>query len=482
MSHDDASHARARLFRKLAAVARPPRQDELKLLDALYARAAPERVPVPRNRFLGMHAHTASRRTLHHVDPDGYAHYKVDGVAAQAAWVTASRATQREPPPRWGVDAASDAANGVELYGRADTVLLVLRDGSAHAVDMCALPARKNGRTLLDGELCLRARRLSADAKERFAEWANAPRFEPAPLDADDGDAARDADYELCFAAHDCIVADTWQQTKAKSKRVAPPTAAARYEERLRALAERTKPRLGDQAALDAAQKTADALLAAGRTELPLRVFAKQPLPLHKLELMARCLPRALVGVRTDGLVLMGDAAPYAAGTCATLLRVKWQHTVDLRLQADADGAPQFYVVNRRDALPSAGLHCGADRAAYELARRARDANQAADDAALFVDQEDEEEARGLVLEFAPHIEPAARAALDALPIRDAAPATLLARVAPLVAWTPVLARAEKRAPNSLATFCGVLEALAWPCTLADIAEHAQQSANAGQR
>jgi len=483
MSHEDASHARARLFRKLAAVARPPRQKELELLDALYARAASDRASVPRNRFLGMHAHTASRRTLHHVDPDGYAHYKVDGVAAQAAWVTASRTAQREPPPRWGVaDAAADAADtGIELYGRADTVLLVLRDGSTHAVDMCALPARKNGRTLLDGELCLRARRLSADAKERLAEWANSPRFEPAPLDPDDGDATRDADYELCFAAHDCIVADSWQQTKAKSKRVAPPVAASRYEERLRALAERTKPRLGDAAALETARRLADALLAAGRTELPLRVFAKQPLPLHKLELMARCLPRALVGVRTDGLVLMGDAAPYVAGTCATLLRVKWQHTVDLRLQADADGAPRFYVVDRREPLPCAGLHCGADRAAYELAQRAHAANQAADDAALFVEHE-AAEARGLVLEFAPHIEPAARAALDALPIRDAAPATLLARVAPLVAWTPVLARAEKRAPNSLATFCGVLEALAWPCTLADIGAHARTQSEQAQQ
>lgn len=472
---EDASHARARLFRKLAAVARPPRQKELELLNALYARAAPARVPVPRNRFLGMHAHTASRRTLHHIDPHGYAHYKVDGVAAQAAWVTRRLASQREPPPRWGVDEAGDCANGLEIYGRADTVLLVLRDGSVHAIDMCELPGSKNGRTLLDGELCLRARRLSERAKQRLTDWSNSQRFEPAPLDADRGDAADDGAYELCFAAHDAIVADSVKQTLAKSKRVAPPIAAARYEERLRALAERTKPRVGDPAALEAATRTADALIAAGRTELPLRVFAKQPLPLHKLERMVHCLPRSLVGVRTDGLVLMGDAAPYQSGTCASLLRVKWQHTVDLRLRVDDDMA-LFYVVDRKEPLPSAGLHCGADQAAYELALQAHSENQAADDAALFVadDSDDGTSARGLVLEFAPHITPEARRQLDKLPIRDASPATLLAQVAPLIAWTPVLARAEKRAPNSSATFFGVLEALAWPCTLADIAAHAR--------
>jgi len=349
MSTDDASNARARLFRKLAAVARPPRQKELELLDALYARAAPARVPVPRNRFLGMHAHTASRRTLHHVEPDGYAHFKVDGVAAQAAWVTMLRATQTEPPPRWG--GPDDPASGVQLHGRADTVLLTLRDGAVHAIDMCALPARKNGRTLFDGELCLRARRLSTRARERLAEWAKSPRFEPAPVNLDDGDPARDADYELCFAAHDVIVADLVKQTLAKTKRVAPPIAVSRYEERLRMLAERTKPRLGHPAAHAEAAEAADKLMAAGLTELPLRVFAKQPWPLAKLTLMARCMPLALVGVRTDGLVLMGDAAPYAPGTCSTLLRVKWQHTVDLSLRIDDAGAAHFFVADRREQI-----------------------------------------------------------------------------------------------------------------------------------
>ena len=435
-----AANQRNRLKRILSARQRAPTPAELAELDIVLQRVNPERVPgAARSAYVGTNALTLTRDTLNTLRPTGYVFHKVNGIGALGAM--------------WPVRAGMPA----------DTMVFLRRNG-VFAIDGVPLPLRR-GRVLIDGELCLRRRRLSAVERARLRTRIDCiVGYEY--LEPDDDNAANDDDYELCFAAHDMLVDDDARASSTRA-RLGDALYVQELAMRLARLSAVTQcAPFGDSDGENAIAATAAQFAAAGR-QPAVTVFFKRPYRAVDIRLALCTLPDSLHGIPLDGLVFAPGPGPYRVGqTNAELLKYKaWRdNTADLVFVRGPDGVYRFFVVGARNRarVISECLWLGDT-----------DDERAVTQAAL--DMEASRLAAGgdasapLIFECEPSV--ADRAAFFAL--RDAHAGdklALLAAAGQMLRWRPTgVLREEKTHPNSEPNFWSLVDALVNCVTVDDI-------------
>jgi hypothetical protein len=486
-----------RIMRMIAQCSRAVRPAEVrKLRDAIKRtyKHMPD-VDTRANLFCSMFPETLSRANLSELDANGFVLNKIEGVAVNAWWLWISlyplddlenhKITQ--PPAYCGVDSGGD-----ELPGRADTMLLVFRDGAMRAVDHCPLlqaaMRRIDGRCGFDAELCVRRWALSEDELARLYEATrrDAP-FCAQYLDPDDGNVEDDNErYHLCLAVHDAMLTDTAKQTVSKYERPQPAIAVAPYKERLTKIAERIRPRpaqdykeFSERIAFEEKEDRC------GPWRAPVLVFAKPEFRMYLLRFAFYSLPACIRGIRTDGLIFVGNAQPFspvfidADGTVinpstqrSALKKYKprMANSFDAMIVHNAETARYELFTGDRDApVPSAGLWYGNSEEevarTLELGAEVVAINTAALDARLFVPHERAGAmARAMIAECNPYLSPAAEQAIACVPPPAQGNAADLERyvcaVAAHIRWQPVLERVKKRRANTWANFCGIVTAI----------------------
>jgi hypothetical protein len=523
-----------RIMRLARRCSRAPRRPEMLLLRAAVARTFPLMPDVPNrnNLFCTMFPETLSRANLVEIDPNGFVMDKIEGIAANA-WAlytvhyapiieknpetsVTSVSFREEPPAYVGADSGGD-----DLLGRADTLMLVFRDGEILCVDNCPLirllMRTNEGRTGLDGELCVRRAALSGDEMITLglATREEAP-FGMSYLEPDDGNEASDQLYHLCYLAHDIMLADTRVQSLSTYPRKQPPIAASPYSKRLTEMTERLQPLpttsklLSEIAASVAAgggsERAIVAEQAKAKLELecfcrrvcaqpqpylsPILVMAKQPYRMAAVRYAFYAKMMRIRGVRTDGLIFIGESQPFqplfidADGavintglhdgkpTALKKYKPRLSNSFDAKLvRNQLTRAYELYVSDRPQPVPSAGIWYGSNEEEIErtmaLGNEVVAANMASADAQLF-----RPEARGyndgrsvwhsVICECNPYVSPAAEDAIAAVPppqSKDDEERYVLA-VAAHIRWQPVLERVKKRRANTYANFCGVVKAI----------------------
>lgn len=541
-----------RIMRMLRAHTRLPRAVEWRLLRAAVGRTFPLMPDVDKrdNLFCTMHPETLSRANLPDLDCAGWVLDKIEGVAANAwalgtalapAVVGRDPATNAttitfadEPPAYVGGDSGGDA-----LGTRVDTLLLVFRDGETLAVDNCPLVPllmRPNeGRTGLDGELCVRRRALSDDEKARLIgavrEDAEFGAHYLAPQDAAE---ASDQIYELCYMAHDIMLADSKKQTLSQYSRKQAAIATQPYSERLAKMCDRLQPRPAAEKLLRQSAAAAGGERAAAaeytKTALELEIFrrrvAAQPAPYlapillmpkqpHRMSTVRYAFytkMRRIAGVRTDGLIFVGEEQPFApvfidtdgsvinpaahSGKPTALKKYKPRlaNSFDAKLVRNADtNAYELYACDRDTPVSSAGIWYGADEEevarTMALGHEVVAANTQAADAQLF-----RPEARGgagtarsiwhsVICECNPYLSAAAEAAIAAVPPPSSSvpgdDERYVRAVGVHIRWQPVLERQKKRRANTYANFTGIIKAIGLFPNREEICAHVKQALEA---
>jgi hypothetical protein len=408
------------------------------------------------------------------------------------------------------------------------------------AVDHCPLlqaaVRRIDGRCGFDAELCVRRRpgTLTDDELARLVDItraADGSKFCAPYLDPDSGDAIGDDDddnerFQLCLAVHDAMLTDTAKQTVSKYERPQPAIAVATYQERLVKMAERIRPRPGadftefTKRVEVEMKKSAPADQEAWRS--PVLVFAKSVFRMNLLRYAFYSMPKSIIGIRTDGLIFVGNTQPFSpvfidgdgtvinpavnntqqkqhhSHSALKKYKPRLANSFDAMIVRDAlSGQYELYAGDREEPVPSAGLWYGntEDEVDRTLALGAEvvATNTAALDARLFVPHErGGAMTRAMIAECNPYLSPAAELAIAAVPPPvsqdDKEDVERYVRaVARHIRWQPVLERVKKRRANSWANFCGIVMAIGLYPTPGEIVAHvanvlrAQEAASAAQ-
>jgi len=549
-----------RIMRMARRSSRAPRRPEMKLLRAAVARTFPlmPNVDTRENLFVSMFPETLSRANLGDLDvATGWVLDKIEGVAANAwaLWSALYPPTvgkdaltgavtiklAEEPPAYIGADSGGD-----ELRGRADTLMLVFRDGEVLCFDNCPLlplMMRPNdGRTGLDGELCVRRRALNDDEKARFiAATRDDAEFGASYLEPQDASELSDVLYDLCYMAHDIMLADNKKQTLSTYQRKQEAIASAPYSERLAKMCERMQVRAptekllvqrkpattAETAALSASngngggpapttERAASAEYTKAALELeffrrrvlaqpapylsPILLLPKQPHRMSTVRYAFTTKMRRTVGVRTDGLIFVGEDQPFApvfidadgaivnpsahSARPSALKKYKPRlaNSFDAKLVRNADtGAYELYACDRDTPVPSAGLWYGESEEEVErtaaLGREAVVINQAQADAALFRPEarvNDRSIWHSVICECNPYLSPAAERAIAAVPPPSSKEDVerYVAAVGVHIRWQPVLERTKKRRANTYVNFCGIVQAIGLFASREEICAH----------
>jgi hypothetical protein len=432
----NARNQRARLKRMIDAVRTDPSPSDLTELDTLLRRAAPNRAfDAPQSRFIGMNALTLTRDTLPKLTKMSLVFHKVNGIGALAAI-----------PAKTG--------------GAKRTRVIFVRRNGTFAVDNVVVPLRQ-GRVLMDGELCLRRRALSGhESAHLHAPIPCVVGFEY--MEPDDGEPASDAAYELCFMAHDLLVDDDVTSSGARA-RTSDAAAVLQPLERL----SRLKRLLQASPVADAATEAA---LAAAVNELagaPLavRFVYKEPYLAMSVRTALRSLPACLHGVPRDGLVFAPGSGAYCVGeTNPALLKYKaWRdNTGDFVITRAGEGYRlHVLTANRKARCISERLWLGDTDDERQVAADAlqREVKRLADGGPANVP---------LIYECEPSVE----SMPDLLALRDVYPDKneLLLEASKLLRWRPIgVLRDEKAYPNSEINFWAIVDALVNAVTPEDI-------------
>jgi hypothetical protein len=426
----DAEHRKQiekrRLLRMIAVHARQPSDGELARLRGIV-RAIDPSAGGGGSLFVGMHAVTLVRENLAQLDPAGLASLKADGLHAHAAFVN------------------SELKPGATE--RADAVLFVLRGATGalpqvFAIDRVFMHTRTP--LMLDGELCLRKRRLTPDEFRAINSGQNVhtrPYLEyPSATDAqaladgvdiasDSYQSVYDAQFELVYAAFDCM----YLQRKSQVNRP--------FAERVDLVHKLTE----SSPIVDQTKRYRDRLVqiqaavayAGGVDQFALRIFMKPMFPVQHVRASAmHAVPACMQGIATDGVIFNGATDTYVVGTNPRLLKWKPEHTADLVIVRQTGGTallPQQYVL-----------------CAQEHGRPVSVSDNLLIDTAA---------ARRLVNEYAADQLLADAPVLECVGVLRAVPQ--LEGTTLEVFWRPVQLRAEKRAPNSLETYQNVFAAVA---------------------
>jgi len=342
--HERAAVERRRLMRVLDKRTRAPTEREVQQYNAMVEPLARGSLDDARNRFVGMHAVTlteqAARETL---DLDGFGSLKADGVHAHLACLGGSH----KPRQRRRSGAESEITKPRALPPM-QVAVLATRDGTLRAVDGIQMHNRDEP-VLLDGELCLRKKKLTREEDWRIKSARNVHRDAciDYPLHADSGkstavDLASDAhqaqyddEWRLVYAAFDCLLVIEAQVARPYAERVqlvhelleTPPLLqkSARHTRRAQKIA------LSSEAAREK-----------GIEQLPLLVFGKPVWRVADVDIAFHAAPHCMHGVPLDGVVFTPNDAPYVPGTNHRVLKWKPVHTLDLAV--DERGRP--YVLN----------------------------------------------------------------------------------------------------------------------------------------
>lgn len=529
---------------------RAPRRTELKALRAAVARTFPlmPDVNTRANLFCSMFPETLSRANLSELDVAGWVMEKIEGVAANAWSLTLYTPELRkneetgaiidivlpqEPKAYVGADSGGD-----DLPGRADTLLLVFRDGEILAFDNCPLVPvmmrQNDGRTGLDGELCVRRRALNDDEKVRLlAATREDAEFGATYLEPQDANEASDTlQFELCYLAHDIMLADNRRQTLSVYTRKQAAIATAPYSERLTRMCDRLQPKPAAEklvwanvmSAAAGSERVASAEFRKGALDLeiftrrvraepqpyvaPILIMPKQPLRVPTVRYAFYAKMQRTRGVRTDGLIFVGEEQPFApvfidadgtvinpsahAGRPSALKKLKprLENTFDAKLVRNTDtGAYELYACDRDEPVPSAGIWYGTDEDEIErtmaLGHEIVAANMLASDAQLFRPEARTNAINGrsiwrdVICECRPYLSAAADAAIAAVP--PPAPDSkedeerYVAAVGAYIRWQPVLERAKKRRANTYVNFCGIIKAIGMFASRDDVCAHVKQ-------
>lgn len=325
---------RNRLARMIARIARQPTAGELARLRQMVRSIDPSGVDL----FVGMHAVTLVHEQLAQLDPAGLASLKADGLHAHAAFVN------------------SEIKD--DVVERADTVLFVLRGalapfGQVFAVDRVFMHTRTP--VLLDGELCLRKRSLTADEFRAINSGQNVhtrPYLEyPAATDAqafgdgidiasDSYQSVYDSHFELVYAAFDCLYLQRKSQT---SRPFCERIAMVNKLTESSPIADMTK-RYRDRVA----QMQAAIEYAGGVDRFAIRLFMKPMFSMQHARAAMHAVPACMQGIATDGVIFNAAMDTYIVGTNPRLLKWKPEHTADLVAVAQTDGSelvPQQYTL-----------------------------------------------------------------------------------------------------------------------------------------
>ncbi len=447
------SHAgvqRTRLVRMVNAVQRPSTQSELEELELLLKRANPERNPGlnAHSRFIGMNALTLTQRTLRNLRPDWLVFNKVNGIGALGAMfnpANRSKATN---------STATTASN---------TMLFIRRNG-IFAVDDVALPLR-HGRVLIDGELCIRRRRLSASEKAKLKAIPCVVGFDY--LESDDGSPENDKHYELCFAAHDLLVDD---HVNVASARLRTGDAAYLQEpmERLMRLLALTQcsPMCDEQTEEAIAAKVAE--FTSANKQPSVTVFCKLPYTAGDL-LWRKTLQHCLEGVELDGLMFMPGRGQYMiAQPNPDLLKFKaWRdNTGDFVFVRGPDGVYRFFVLNANNVA-----RCISTRLWLGDTDEERAISQAALDAEATRLANGGDPNRPHIFECEPSLAAEDRDTFFAL-IEQEFPSeeARLLVAGELLRWRPIgVMREDKLFPNSEINFWNIVNALLYCVTIGDL-------------
>jgi hypothetical protein len=438
----NARNQRDRLKRMIAAVSQKPTAGDIIELDALLQRVAPMRsFATPQSRFVGMNALTLTRDTLPTLTRMSLVFHKVNGIGALAAMSAK------------GSRSATEGSQGKRM-------IFVRRNG-AFVVDNVVLPLR-SGRVLMDGELCVRRRELSAAEKAHL--------HAPIPcvvgyeyMEPDDDLPENDAKYELCFMAHDLLVDDSATVSGSRA-RTGDAVAVLQPIERLT----RLKALLQASPTPDA--RTDEALTAAvtelAGAEPAVTLIFKEPYLAVNIRLALRTLPACLHGVPRDGLVFMPGTGEYRIGeTNPALLKYKaWRdNTADLVITVDGEGRHKMHVLRLDNKA-----RCISERLWMGDTNDEREVTRAS------LDLEVERLAAGgaatapLIYECEPSVE--SMADFLALPELHKEKEELLLAAAEMLRWRPIgVLRHEKIYPNSEINFFAIVDALVNCVTTDDI-------------
>lgn len=425
---------------------RRPTLSELDELTKLIARAAPEQsvASSARTHFIGMNAGTLSKSTLPLLNASGFVFNKVDGIGVLGAMFNpANRSKTSE-------NASSIASN---------TMLFISRNGT-FAIDNVVLPLR-NGRVLIDGELCTRKRTLSMTEKNRLEHIDCLLGKEY--MDADDDSPDSDHLYELCFAAYDLIVDDDASAANSRNKdSVSVMEPFARFQ-RLLALTQCSP--ISD-AHNDRAIRTAVTDLN-GRPPSVV-VFFKMPWLNSTFHLGLRILAPCLRGVPLDGFIFMPGDGPYMVNESNPRL-LKYKHwralTADLVVVKGA-GVDQyrFFVVKVGTVLRviSERLWLGDTDNERRITQATLDL-----EAKRLADGGDP--CTPLIMECEPSLDDeAAFFALRDTPFPSEDERLLAA--GKLLRWRPTgIIRDDKQYPNAQANFWAIVSALLYPPSIDEI-------------
>lgn len=325
-----AAARRERLNRMFVAVRQEPTAEVLDELQKVLARAAPDRAAMGGySHHIGMQAGTLNKSNLTLLKRSGFCFHKVDGIGMLGAMFN--------PAYR-----AKAAAGERPTQLDANTLVLISRNGT-FVVDNVVLPLRK-GSILMDGELCIRKRELSAAERERLDRLGKESTLIGTEyLDPDDGDPSKDSQYELCYAAHDMIVDDNatsvWAARNKDTVSVLDPF------DRLRRLLAATQRSPISDAQADRAVQTGVADL--GGREPTVKIFVKMPWFNREFYMQHRLIPPCLKGIPLDGVVFLGPSGPYMVGESnPELLKYKaWdQNTTDMVVVRVDDRPPSEYA------------------------------------------------------------------------------------------------------------------------------------------
>lgn len=440
MISDSAStvNARERLRRILEQKQRKPTKAELINLQNLLKRASPDFTASNRSWHIGMNALTLTRENMSALRPSNLMFHKVDGI---------------------GVLAAFFPLTGEE---RSLCTMLCIRKNGTVAIDN--VPLAYNGRVLMDGELCLR-RSLSQTESTRISGTISCiVGFKY--LDVDDGNPDDDSKYELCFAAHDLLVADDARSSSARSRfgdAICVQNATARLE-RLMAITQ-------SQPSGDAREAQFKSIVESFSERKPaLTVFFKTPYLASMARLAFRTLPTCLRGVRLDGMIFLPNDTPYMVGKInPRLLKYKswYENTGDFVLvKDDASEVYNFFVVNNESRA-----RCISNRIYWGHSEQERAHTRS------LVELEAKRLAAGgekntpLIFECEPYLDDSEKEAFYALR-NSTNKEQMLLDAYKLLQWRPIMHRYEKLYPNSEVNYWTIVKCLLDYITDADIIAH----------
>lgn len=449
---------RERLKRMIAAVSRPATGIEKTDLDNLLRRGDPERLQgTSASRYIGSNALTLTRETMHLLKPTGFVFSKVNGIGVLGAMFGSHSQyiVIADGPSDRLIKSASNC-----------TMLFVRRNGSVFAVDNVPVP-RRNGRILLDGELCVRRKQLSASEISKIRK----------PIDCvvgfsymqpEDALAESDSQYEICYAVHDVLVADDSHASNSRSKTGDSVCVQAPEDRLAKAISLLQCPPIGDSKGEDAVSECAAEF--GDNNALPsIRVFFKPPFLTRDVRLALKTIPSCLHGIHLDGLIFAPGVGQYLVNqTNPELLKYKaWRdNTGDFVIRKTPEDSYRFFVLTHENKARciSENLWLGDTEDEQEVSRRA-------------LQVELDRLANGgsattpVIFECEPSV--ANMAEFMALRSQYTNKDDLLLAAGKLLRWRPVgVLRDEKTYPNSEINFWTIVDALINCVTAEDIVKH----------